>query len=347
MKFIFTADIHLKLWNDKSYDEEGIPLKLNEIFTTIRQMCEYARANKLNSIIIGGDLNDTKANVNVRAFVKFNQLLDEYKDLQFYILHGNHDATTADSTNESAVQLISKEHKNAHPIVRPTVLFDRILAVPYSHSILDDVISYPNSTKYPIMISHFGLNEGQMSSGLSIRSSITAASLKQFKLVLLGHYHKPQCIETNSTVFYYVGSPLPMRRDEAAEEKRFLVVDTESLEVESVPTVGYRVYKQFVLNETSDCKEMLVEIEAQRELGNHVVVRSELKMISDDVRTALDGVQIVDAHEDDVIVRGINEGMPEPEKLGKYVEIQGVTEEDRDSYLAIGMECVTMEPVGK
>ena len=70
-KFIFTADLHLKMWSDKEHDADGRPLKLIEILSTVDQMCQYAKANDIPSIIIGGDLNDTKGLVSVRAFLLF------------------------------------------------------------------------------------------------------------------------------------------------------------------------------------------------------------------------------------------------------------------------------------
>jgi DNA repair exonuclease SbcCD nuclease subunit len=339
MKFVFTADIHLKMWNDKVYDENGLPLRLVEILNSVEQMCEYARENDIKDVIIGGDLNDTKGLASVRAFVLFNELVKRYDDMTFFILHGNHDSVASEYNNkESAVQLISGNN-NVINIVDPTT-FKNILFIPYSKNILEE-IKNNKTEEHNILVSHFGLNEASLSTGISLQTSISVNHLTQFKLVLLGHYHKPQHIENNETSIYYVGSPIPVRRDEVDETKRFLVVDSETCEVNAVNIEGYRKYFQFIINEDSDIKSMKEDIEKYKNAGHYVVVKNMLSNIPKEFEDVIESVQYVDLYEPDVNIRGIDVSMSIENQLKKYIELENVHEEDREEYYKVGLECVT------
>jgi len=340
-KFIFTADIHLKMWSDKEHDDEGRPLKLIEILSTFEQMCKYAKAHDIPSIIIGGDLNDTKGIVSVRAFLLFQEIVRRYDDLHFYILHGNHDACTGRiEEEESAIQLL-EPFDNTTIIMEPMRL-DNILLVPYSKNI-PDVLHHQTDNgieDIDIIISHLGLSEATLSSGISIKSTMTARSFQGFKLVLLGHYHKPQLVEDGDTKIYYVGSPIPVRRDEATEEKRFLVVDSETCEVESIPTTGYRRYVEVIIEEDSDTLELAQQITNAKKAGHHVVVRNKTANMPKQLEGIIEGVQVVDMYEAEEEIRGITSAMTPEEQCKKYLEIEEILEEDWDEYLAIGLECV-------
>lgn len=339
MRFIFTADVHLKMWSDKEYTDDGLPLKLKEILDAVEQMCVYAEKNNIENIIIGGDLNDTKGIASVRAFVLFKQLVSKHPDIHFYILHGNHDAVASEYQNvESAVQLVDG-YDNVTTITSTHVV-DNLLFIPYSKTIGEE-ISNSDATRQNILISHFGLNEATLSSGISIKSSISARHLEKFNLVLLGHYHKPQKIVSGNVNIYYVGSPIAIRRDEAGEVKRFLVVDSDTCEVVEVPTEGYRKYYEFVLNEDSDINAIKEEIKRYKEEGHHVVLKNMMANIPDKLQDVVENVQYVDLYEPDITIRGITAAMTIEEQLKKYIEIESVPEEKQETYLKIGIDCVT------
>lgn len=341
MKAIITGDLHLKLWNDRDYDENGIPLKLIEILNTVRQMAEYATKNDIHHIIIAGDVNDTKGIVSVRAFVLFRQILEEYQNIQWIILHGNHDATSGmDVQQHSAIQLL-EGYTNVRIVTEP-VIEDSILYIPHSKDIVNVLKRYIEEGAPDVLISHFGIDEAQLSSGISIRAGIRASDLKKFKLVLLGHYHKSQELKYNKTKIYYTGSPIPVRRDEALEEKRFLVVDFDTFEVLSIPTEGYRRYCEIILNESTDIDEFKQIVKQYNEAGHHVVVKNMLADIPLDLKQVVsNNVQLIDLYEKDINLRGITSDMSVEQQLLKYLEIMGVAEDERKEYLEVGLNIIS------
>lgn len=344
MRFIFTADIHLKMWSDKEFTENGIPKKLIEILNTIDQMCNYAHKNNIEDIVIGGDLNDTKGVAHVSAFVLFKQLVSKHHDLNFYILHGNHDAVSDSEGRESAIQLL-EEHGNVRIILEPVLenIFDRdVLFIPHSPNMVDELKRYMEHDP-EILISHFGLTEAVLSSGISIRTGIRANNLKKIKLTLLGHYHKPQEIIEEDYSIYYAGSPIAIRRDEAGEEKRFLVVDTETFEVESVNTEGYRRFHEILIDDTVNIEEIKEKIERIKNSGDYLVIKKTIANIPKEIESVINENNVIDLYQKDITLRGITASMNSEEQMKRYLEIMEIPKEEHDAYISTGTKIINLD----
>lgn len=331
-KITFIADLHLKNWNDNEFTSDGISLKLQEILNVFKDVCDYSIKHNIKHVIIGGDINDTKSVVNARSFVLFQRILMDYTDLEFFIIPGNHDTTGRDS-DDWGVQLFSGI-SNVHVFTKPTILFDDILMMPWSSKgMLDNIKKYK---KQKVFIGHLGLNEANLSSGISLRNNISAKDFKKFDLVLLGHYHKPQSLRNDS--IFYVGSPIPMRRDEANEEKRFLVID-ENLNVGSILTKGYRRYIEFNIDENSSYDDIAEEISNLKEEGHHIILRNSLKNLPPVLRD-VENIQIIDQYEEEFEIRGITSSMKLKDQMIKYMEIEGVPEDKQNIFLNIGLKAL-------
>ncbi len=330
-KFIITSDWHVKLWTDKETTSDNIPLRLHEIFSSITQLCEYARMNNIDHIIVAGDINDLKNVVHVKAFVRLKKILDLYSDINFTFTHGNHDATARIDTDSAIELLANNEHIRAH-VIGP-LIEDNIAYLPYSKSMADEIRDLDESIE--ILIGHFGVNEAQLSNGHSIKTAIRATDLSRFKLVLLGHYHKPQNFEN----IWYMGSLIQMRRDEANEEKRFLVVDSETFKVESVPITGYRKYHQFIIDDANTADAMISEAQTLKDAGDFVYIR---KLIKEIIEVPHD-MTIIDEYEPEFEVRGITSAMSLTAQMKKYMEIENIPPEEQEQYLAIGLKGINAE----
>lgn len=333
MKFLALADIHLKNWNDKVITEDGIPLKLKECLDVIDNGCKLCFEKNVENVIIAGDLNDTKGILNVVSFTLFKELMEKHHKLNFHIIPGNHDATMRES-NKYAVDIV-RGPSNVFVYTEPTVV-DDITFMPWSNDDLFDNIaeSSPNN----VLISHFGLNEAHLSSGISLRSRFKTSQLRHFGLCILGHYHCPQNVEN----VYYVGSPIPYRRDEVNDKKRYLFVDSETLEVESIETTGYRRFIQIVINEEADISEIKKELESLKNTDDFVVIKNELKLVPEELKTEIDennNVQVVDRYIEEHNIRGITMGMTLPDQMKKYLEINGIDNEDvLNEFVGVGMK---------
>lgn len=335
MKVLCTADWHLKIWNDRDIGYDGLPKRLCETYDIIKQLSDYAMVNNIKHIIIAGDTNDQKHIVSVRAFVLLSRVIKQYPELHYHFLHGNHDSSIKVST-ESAIELLTPENLTVYTKV--TKIFDNIIMFPYSDNMVNDLNSLDGTDQ--ILIGHFGVNEAQLSNGISLRTSITASDLDIFKLVILGHYHKPQHLDN----IYYTGSLIQTKKDEAGEEKRFLVVDTETFEVQSIPTTGYRKYYSIEITEENkeNIKDLLKEADDLKQQGNFVEVRSTLKELPAKLKLP-DGINIIDDYEKDITLRGITSAMSVNDQMLKYLEIENISSNDIKMYMDIGIGILNRE----
>jgi DNA repair exonuclease SbcCD nuclease subunit len=179
------------------------------------------------------------------------------------------------------------------------------------------------------------LNEAQIVPGMSLTSNIRMSDLKKWKLVLLGHYHLPQLIDGKGTMVYYTGSPYQKDWNEKHQEKRFLVYDSKTLEVESVLTDGYRKYIELIIDNDNkeNAKDILAEAKQQRANGHHVRVRNKTEEVIDE-----SDVFVISEKEIDITNRGVEITMSTADKLRKYAEIKEVPESDISEYLKMGIE---------
>ena len=167
-----------------------------------------------------------------------------------------------------------------------------------------------------------------MSSGISTRTPITKEHLNKFKLCLLGHYHKPQNIEH----VYYDGSPIPLRRDEAGEEKRFLVIDSETLEVESVLTEGYRNVITIIVNNEEDLASLPAQLNNIDINNSLITIKNfcESKIEKDDIDSK---IKVVNMYSKDARNRGIGLSMDTVDQLREYLILNHINKEEYNMYL--------------
>lgn len=336
MKFAHIADIHLSRYSqDKIEDESRLPERLHSIKSALYEVANYCIKNNIFTIIIGGDLLHGKSVIYAIAQELMIQYFKDWAHLiTFIVIDGNHD--------------LSGKGDDVVSALRPLETIENVVWVPFNETKYmeeEDMLLVPYSTQAPelvkdnranILVSHFGLSEGILNSGLSIVSDISLKDLTgRYKLVLLGHYHKPQEIIREDISLYYVGSPIQLDWGEKNDEKRFLVVDTETLEVESVPLQSYKKHIEIEVN-AGNIKEAIKLAEEARENGDHI------KLIKrDDVDVSgFKDFTIVDKTEADVTDRGITSTMSQEDKFKRYLEIKGVPEDKIDDYMKEATEII-------
>jgi len=334
MRFIYSADIHATGYlQDKIIKESNLPERLDSIKNVLHQMSDYARLENINSIIFGGDLLHNKSIIYTDAL---NLLLDyfrENKDLTYYLIDGNHDLSSKGEYSTSALKSLESEINIVRYKEATKISGDQILLVPYSNNMIKDIKN--NSCEY--LISHFGLNEGTLNSGVSLVADLGINDLKgKYKFVYLGHYHSPQEIITKEIEIYYVGSPIQRDWGEKGETKRFLVVDTNTKKTLSVPTTGYKEYHELKI--TQDNKDEVIKQATKLKESGH-----EIKLVKSEIfdTTDIKDFKLVEKIERDITNRGINSSMSTEEKILKYIQIKNIPEDKIEKYKRVGMEIIS------
>jgi len=221
MRAVVTGDLHYSLYGSDPVMENGLNERLCYIDKVFRNsILQYAIDNKIENCIVAGDIFHNKSIIHSLAMAVFVDTLRDHPQIHFYLIDGNHDHSKMSGTGVSALKSLSKEPNVT--VIHDTLQIENIYMVAWNNKIVKNITSYKGSD---YLISHFGLNEASLSSGISIVSDLGMKNLSKYKFVLLGHYHKPQEISNSSTQLYYVGSPIQLDRGERHENKRFLDVD--------------------------------------------------------------------------------------------------------------------------
>ena len=295
MKMICIGDIHASGFGDDPL-VDNLPERLYYIKKSLEYIIDYGKKNRIEHYVILGDVYHDKTiiyNISQAMLVEF---FKQHEDVSFYIITGNHDLSSTGENQKSAI-LALDELENVTTFVKPVLInrsdFIRIdtplFFVPYSGNFLESIKNFKTIDPDTILFSHIGMNEAVLQSGLSRADKLKITDLKQFKLAILGHYHKPQDFGNGQTHVWYAGSLIPRDWNDKNEKKRFLVVDTITKEVESVDiNCGVPQYIEIVIppNSTPDfIKSEMHRAKELRSQGNKVRVinKNNPKIKEDDI----------------------------------------------------------------
>jgi len=329
MRFAFIADPHLSRYGqDKLEDETNLPERLHSIKSALHEVADYCLQNNIPTLIIGGDILHGKSIIYAIAQDIMIEFFNHYgKTIEIYVIDGNHDLSGKGEDVVSALKSIQSipgvnwvSHDTTHRISDGDVLL-----VPYSYNVPQIV----KENKARILVSHFGLSEGVLSSGMSIVSDISIKDLVgKYELVLLGHYHKPQEIIRPEMTLYYCGSLIQLDWGEKNEEKRFLVVDTDTLHVDSIPITQYKQHIEIEINNDNKDDAFKAAHDA-RDAGHHVKIVMKEKV---DLTDFKNDFNVIDKTEVDITDRGITSSMSQDDRVRRYIEIKEIPEDMREEY---------------
>lgn len=325
MKRIAIADIHLSDYSEDILDNSDLPLRLGEIKKTFNFVIKKAKELSIKHIDILGDIINDKSVIYTIAQDLFKEIIIENPKLFFTLLSGNHDLSHTGKLQKSAISVFSG-YENVCCITDKVFSDKNMTVISYSSNFLEKIKQCSDGN---ILLTHVGLNEAMIQSGLSKIDKIKLSDLKKFKLVISGHYHKPQEIQNDYTRFYYCGGFTNHSWNDKNETKRFLIYDTETLEVESIPMEGQTEYKEYIIDDINNAKEILKEAEIEKNKGNYVRIR---KLIKEEIETPHD-IMVIEHKDIDVTNRGITVIQTLQEKLYKYLDIKEIKKEEQENYM--------------
>jgi len=320
MKSIITADIHLSLYSQDNIIG-GISRRLHFLRLVLFQMAYYAEEHGIKYFIIAGDTLHNKSIIHAIAMSVLLNFIRSFPDLIFIIIDGNHDMSSKSGDGVSA--LMSLDNEPNVKMIHEAEEIENISFVPWSPKKMKDDIK--NAPKGNYLVSHFGLNEAMLNSGISIVSDIGLNDLKKFKHCFIGHYHLPQEIG-NVTI---PGSGIQLDWGEKDEDKRFIVFDSDTGVIESVLTEHYQKHIELEINE-DNVEEIIKKAKELKDEGNFVKL---LKIDGVDVSKFEKGFQIVDKTVRDITNRGIDSTMSLEDKLLAYLKIKEIPIDMHEDYI--------------
>jgi len=287
MKNLLISDLHLTVRDSEFIEVDGFkyPKKLYSKVNIIKDIIDkFQKEHKDDGrIIICGDIFHEKRYVYDLALKAFIDILMSI-EIETYIISGNHDTTSRGNHNYSLLSWI-----DSLPLTDKIILIepgkykviDNMALVSWDRDIkkvIGEMMESIDPNKVRILISHFGIDEASVSSGIYIKSDIKFKQIKDyFDLIILGHYHKPQKLTDPKCDLYYVGSVIQENWGEGGEEKRYMIMDNETLDIQSIPITGYSKY---VTIETDDIKEYQKLIKESNK-DDYIRVKTKNKELQD------------------------------------------------------------------
>lgn len=319
MKCVLVGDIHLSLYSQDSI-VKGVPRRLYYLIKVLNNIAMYAIKNEITTFVIAGDLFHTKSIIHSLAQSMLLDFIKKYDEIEFIIIDGNHDMSSKAGDGVSALKCLD-DVDNVIMIHDP-IEMDNVAYVPWNPKVMKEFIK---NSKADYLVSHFGLNEAMLNSGISIISDIGLKDISHFKKCFIGHYHSPQ--EVGNVII--PGSIIQLDWGEKGEEKRFLVIDTDLDTVDSIVIDGYQ--KHIELEITSEnVEQVMQQAEVLQKNGNFIKL---LKTDDLDISIIKDSFQVVDKTIRDITNRGIDTSMSTEDKLKQYLIIKGIDEHYHEAYI--------------
>lgn len=190
MKSVIFSDVHLGIYGDSD-------IWLDIIVDFFKNVVKYTIENNINTIKILGDFFDNRKSLNTKTqhtSHRIAKILQLNKNLNTYIIVGNHDCYYKNQINPNTLELF-KEY-NHITIVDEITKIDDILLVPWG--------KIPNNTqgaKY--CFGHFAINGFHMNDSYKCKNGIDSITFKDFDKVISGHFHSPS---SNKNIIY-LGAP--------------------------------------------------------------------------------------------------------------------------------------------
>lgn len=219
MKIAITADLHL-----------GNKTQNPERFNVLLDIFKYLKETQISNLIIAGDCFD-QSNSSVNLLEEAFSLIQN-DQLRIWLLPGNHDQQLRQSQfNNEQITLIEDTQ---------IIKFGsrKFLFIPYNDqkTIGSEIGRFSEELKNQpwILIGHGDLSSNnklqtEYEKGIYMPLSSRDIEIFQPRLVIMGHIH----MQYSTDFFHYPGSPCGLDITETGK-RRFLILDTNSLAVESV-----------------------------------------------------------------------------------------------------------------
>lgn len=245
LKFLHIGDVHLnKTFITK--DEQIRKKMVRSLEQTFMNAVEYCIDNKLDALVIAGDLFDQpKVSYRKRAFIirAFEKL--KLNNVMVYYASGNHDYTDMNSDIRKIdypdnVFTFFDSTPKSYSIKGYTIVGCGHMVEKETRNLIELFPPGDVAVVHSMIHSSISNNEGDY-----LPSDIKTIEKKNYKYTALGHIHKRGSINKDKNIFYS-GCIQGLNINEAGNKGGYLVEIDESLDVTFVP-LSSLVFQHFDL----------------------------------------------------------------------------------------------------
>lgn len=248
MKIAAFSDLHAHLYEAHAKIlAGGTNSRLQDCIEALKAIVAYCTENAIRVIVFGGDLYHVKGEIKVPAFNRIHEIIAQAHEMNWLMIPGNHDFANEDGAEHALETFKALPHVRvfdtpwSHTEVDGSGSEANFVFIPFirDRKKLEEAIAgfeKPLSPRLRILVAHQYTHE-LMRKYTGRDGDLSAEDLaRRFDLVLLGHHHVHDIIVTaGGRKVVSIGAPLQHTFGERGFKTGFVVVDTESLEVEHVP----------------------------------------------------------------------------------------------------------------
>jgi DNA repair exonuclease SbcCD nuclease subunit len=211
-KVLFIGDPHLKITR---FD------LAKQFLSWINSVVENEKPDLVVNL---GDTFDTHAVVRSEVMTEFMLHVEQVKKTCPYVyLLGNHDQYKPNDSTYHALSHLKGKIKDFYVVDEIVDLFDMTF-VPYMHN----KDNFPKKT-LPICVAHQTF-KGADFGDITTKDGVDADSIEECQLIISGHIHKRQRINSGSGAeLYYIGSPFSQSASDINQIKGVAIIETSTL----------------------------------------------------------------------------------------------------------------------
>ncbi len=230
MKIIHCADIHLDSKMETNLSNQKAKERKKEILNTFEKMVAYANENKVDAIIIAGDMFDTSRITNFTKSRVINTI-SKNKNIEFYYLSGNHDESNFISLIEEMPSNLKVFGKTWTSFDLKNVTITGTILTESNNSTIYDTLNL-DAEKLNIVVLHGQISKYNSKEKAEI-VNLTKLKNKNIDYLALGHIHNFVQDKIDKRGVYCYSGCLEGRGFDECGEKGFVLLDIEGSSIKS------------------------------------------------------------------------------------------------------------------
>lgn len=250
-KIIHCADIHLGSKLETSLTKAKAKVRRQEVFSSFTRMIKYAVDNKINIILIAGDLFDVEN--TSEDIKKVFDAISANEKINFYYVKGNHDENPSLENKPNNLYTFSSELTSYR-------INDLVIS-----GIEQDNVEFYNNIKlnkddFNILLLHANVISGKASKAEDI--DLKSLKDKNIDYLALGHIHSFNKYEIDSRGLACYSGCLEGRGYDECGEKGFVVLEINNKKIRNL---------QFICNSERQLLTVEVDITGVIDVFNYVL----------------------------------------------------------------------------
>jgi len=224
------GDLHLGIKKNSN-----IFLK-SQVKFLIKEFVSYLKNNNIKTVIMLGDIFDSRHSVNTKIQNVVFDFFDKYmKDFKVYVIKGNHDIYYNSSTDVSSLKFLTKFDNVTvvEDIIETEIAGKKVCMVPWVVNMSDFVNKFTKHSE--LCFGHFDITGFNMNRNRLSKDGIPADFFgSRCKKLFSGHFHTRSHQIIKGCEIVYAGSPYQLTRHDIGEERGFVVLDMDDYSYEHI-----------------------------------------------------------------------------------------------------------------